>query len=219
MEKKQLKIPKFIWVIAAVVVISIIFLFAVQIRFSQNIDTYNKDHASATSQISLYNDYLERASQVQSDIDEMKKKYEAQNGKLFSNARKSPNDFVAGLQKFHYDIYGVAIANSVADTQGRATVAGAPLYSTKITFKVVGTEDVIRSTLDYLELQADGAYYINEISLSPPIVKGEEQVSVQAGTSGAEYEATIGMSLYYFDMNAPKKVVKKSGSASTSSKK
>lgn len=219
MDKKQLKIPKFIWVIAAVVVIAIIFLFAVQLQFGPKIDTYNKDHASATSQISLYNDYLERASQVQSDIDEMKKKYESQNTKLFSNATKSPNDFRTGLDKFHYDIYGVSIANSVADTQGRATVAGAPLYSTKITFKFVGTEDIIRSTLDYLELQADGAYYINDITLSPPVTKGEEgEVSVQAGAAGAEYEATIGMSLYYFDMNAPKKVVKSSASTSTSSK-
>ena len=219
MDKKQLKIPKFIWVIAAIVVIAIIFLFAVQLQFGPKIDTYNKDHASATSQISVYNDYLERASQVQSDIDEMKKKYEAQNTKLFSNATKSPNDFRIGLDKFHYDIYGVSIANSVADSQGRATVAGAPLYSTKITFKFVGTEDIIRSTLDYLELQADGAYYINDITLSPPVVKGDDaDTSVVAGSAGAEYEATIGMSLYYFDMNAPKKVTKSKASTSTSSK-
>ena len=219
MDKKQLQIPKFIWAVVAIVLIAIIFLFAVQIPFGKEIDKYNKDHASATSKINMYNDYLDRASQVQSDIDEMKRKYESQNTKLFSNATKSPNDFRIGLEKFHYDIYGVSIANSVADSQGRSTVAGAPLYSTKITFKFVGTEDVIRSTLDYLDLQADGAYYINEIQLSPPVLKGEDdkQTSVKAGSSGAEYEATVGMSLYYFVMYAPKKV-KKSAASSSSSK-
>lgn len=215
MEKKQLQIPKFIWVIAAIVVIAIIFLIAVQIPFGQQIDKYNSDHNSATSQINLYNDYLDRASQVQSDIDEMKRKYESQNTKLFANAAKSPDDFRVGLEKFHYDIYGVAIANGVPDAQGRSTVAGAPLYSNTISFKFVGTEDIIRSTLDYLELQADGAYYINSLTISPPILKGDEKASVQAGTSGAIYEAQVNMSLYYFDMTAAKKVTPASSSASS----
>lgn len=205
MEKKQLQIPKFIWVIAAILVIAIIFLLAVQIQFNQKIDKYNSDHASATSQINLYNDYLDRASQVQSDIDEMKRQYESQNTKLFANAERSPDDFRVGLEKYHYDIYGVSIASGVPDSQGRSTVAGAPLYSNNISFKFVGTEDIIRSTLDYLELEADGSYYISSVSISPPILKGENKQASAIDTANAQYEATVALSLYYFDMGSAKK--------------
>ena len=62
MDKKQLKIPTYFLVIIFALILCIIFVFVVQIPFSQKLDTYNRDHESVTAQISKYNDYLNRAN-------------------------------------------------------------------------------------------------------------------------------------------------------------
>ena len=59
MDKKQLKIPTYFLVIIFALILCIIFVFVVQIPFSQKLDTYNRDHESVTAQISKYNDYCE----------------------------------------------------------------------------------------------------------------------------------------------------------------
>lgn len=186
MDKKQeqkFKVPGFLLAIILILVISIIFIFAVQVPFSQNYDTYQKDHASAVSQISLWKDYLAREPQVQSYIDELKKEYESKSGSLYSNATTSPDDVRTMLKSFKYDILSLSINTGVVDSQKRKNVAGGFLYSTAVNFRFVGTEENIIQTLNYLELEAPGAYYVNNIN----IVNYKEKETVKdQGTSKSD---------------------------------
>jgi len=216
MDKKQLKIPTYFLVIIAVLILSIIFIFVVQVPFSQKLDTYNRDHASVTSQISKYNDYLNRANEVSTKNAEMKAEYEANSRKLFSNANMSPDDIRDALTTFNYELVSLDISEGVVDPKGRSAVAGEPLYLTNVKYRFVGTEDNIRSTLDYLETQSEGAYFINDMSITIPKAAGSNDETVKTFNPTLKYEATLNMSLYYFNNKvAP---VKKASSSSASSK-
>ena len=216
MDKKQLKIPTYFLVIIAVLILSIIFIFVVQVPFSQKLDTYNRDHASVTSQISKYNDYLNRANEVSTKNAEMKAEYEANSRKLFSNANMSPDDIRDALTTFNYELVSLDISEGVVDPKGRSAVAGEPLYLTNVKYRFVGTEDNIRSTLDYLETQSEGAYFINDMSITLPKAAGSNDETVKTFNPSLKYEANINMSLYYFNNKvAP---VKKASSSSASSK-
>ena len=214
MDKKQLKIPTYFLVIIFALILCIIFVFVVQIPFSQKLDTYNRDHESVTAQISKYNDYLNRANEVSTKNAEMKAEYEANSRKLFSNANMSPDDIRDALTAFNYDLVSLDISEGVVDPKGRSAVAGEPLYLTNVKYKFIGTEDNIRSTLDYLETQSEGAYFVNDISVTVPKSSSGSDEFVKSFSNTLKYEASINMSLYYFNNKVPP--VKKTSSAASS---
>ena len=73
MEKKQqFKIPGFVIAIAVILLVALLFLIFGFMKFTGQIDTYNRDHASATAEINKYQDYLNRSTQVEEDIARMK---------------------------------------------------------------------------------------------------------------------------------------------------
>ena len=214
MDKKQLKIPTYFLVIIFALILCIIFVFVVQIPFSQKLDTYNRDHESVTAQISKYNDYLNRANEVSTKNAEMKAEYEANSRKLFSNANMSPDDIRDALAAFNYDLISIDVSEGVVDPNGRSAVAGEPLYLTNVKYKFIGAEDNIRSTLDYLETQSEGAYFVNDISVTVPKSSSGSDEFVKSFSNTLKYEASINMSLYYFNNKVPP--VKKTSSAASS---
>lgn len=213
--KKQLKISGFIIAIAVILVMSIIFLIAVQVPFMQKYDGYQAKHNSATSKINSYNSYLSNASAVESNIASMLEEYQSKNQILYSNATKTPNEIRAILKNLKFNITSLSISTGNEDSLGRATVEGGRLFSTSINFRFAGTKDDLKKSLDYLELKADGAYYINGIDAEPYVTKGQTSVASTKGTAGTatKYDFTVSMSLYYFE-----KVEPVTSSSSTSSK-
>ena len=203
--KKQLKISGFIIAIAVILVMSIIFLIAVQVPFIQNYDGYQDNHASATS-----NSYLDNSATVESNIASMMEEYQKKNPILYSNATKTPNEIRSILKNLKFEITALSISTGNEDALGRTTVEGGRLFSTSINFRFSGTKEDLKKSLDYLELKADGAYYINGIDAEPYIASnsaagttsGEDNsvTSVATTTSKtAKYDYTVSMSLYYFE--------------------
>lgn len=208
--KKQLKISGFIIAIAVILVMSIIFLIAVQVPFIQNYDGYQDNHASATSKINYYNSYLDNSATVESNIASMMEEYQKKNPILYSNATKTPNEIRSILKNLKFEITSLSISTGNEDALGRTTVEGGRLFSTSINFRFSGTKEDLKKSLDYLELKADGAYYINGIDAEPYIASnsaagttsGEDNsvTSVATTTSKtAKYDYTVSMSLYYFE--------------------
>ena len=148
-KKQQINIPKYIWVIAGVLVICIIFLIVVQVPFSQKLGKYNSDHQSATAEISMYNDYLARAKEVSNSIVSMKAEYEKESDKLFVNGTKTADDIRDMLINLNYDPTSLNVQKGVVDDQGRASSAGDPLHKTIATFTFVSTEEEIVKKLKY----------------------------------------------------------------------
>ncbi len=199
--KKQLKISKFIIAIAIILILCIIFLLAVQVPFLQKKDTYEASHASAVSQINYYNSYLDNASAVEAKIASMLEEYQTKNPILYSNAGKTPNEIRAMLKNLKYEIESLSISTGNEDRLGRSTVEGGRLFSTRITFGFSGTIENLKKSLDYLELKADGAYYVNSIDIEPYVEAGKSAATIVSTTTGSNsmYSFQIQLSLYYFE--------------------
>ncbi len=209
MDKKQsFTIPKFVWVILFILVVCIIFLVAVQIPFSQKIDKYNSDHASADSQINMYKDYLDRANEVQAKINEMKDECEKKSAALTINADKTADDIRDMLEDLGYDLSSLTINERKPDSEGRVSATGDPLYVTTIKFSFTTTEQKLIETLKYFESESNGSYFVSKVSVS----EEQMQATTTEGETAAEgskqttesadklYETTLEIQLYFFDM-------------------
>ena len=216
--KKQLKISGFIIAIAVILVMSIVFLIAVQVPFLQQKDGFEKKHASATSKINYYNSYLSNASTIESNIASMIEEYQTKNPILYDNATKTPNEIRTVLEKMKYELTSLSIATGVADSQGRKTVEGGKLMYTSVNFRFSGTKDDLKKSLDYLEMDADGTYYIISVAADPTIESGSTTTTSTKGVagSGIKYDFTIQMALYYFEKV---EIATTSSTASAASKK
>ncbi len=198
MEKKQLKIPGFIFGIIGILIACIIFLIFVQVPFSKKYSTYETSHASAAAEIQKYNDYLSRADQVQASIDSMKKKYEENIGKLTVNSTKSAQDIRDMLKKLDYDLSTLSVAKGVVDAEGRTSSTGDPLYSTSINFTFTASYQKMLDTLNYFETESDGAYYISTMSIAQNGGGDSSETSIAADKS--DYVVALTMNLYYFNI-------------------
>lgn len=216
--KKQLKISGFIIAIAVILVMSIVFLIAVQVPFMQRKDEFEKKHASATSKINYYNSYLSNASAIESNIASMIEEYQTKNPILYDNATKTPNEIRSVLEKMKYQLTSLSIATGVADSQGRKTVEGGRLMYTSVNFRFSGTKDDLKKSLDYLEMEADGTYYISSVIVNSSIDAGTTTAASTTGVAGGgiKYDFTIQMALYYFEKV---EIVTTSSTASAASKK
>ena len=216
--KKQLKISGFIIAIAVILVLSIVFLIAVQVPFLQQKDGFEKKHASATSKINYYNSYLSNASAIESNIASMIEEYQTKNPILYDNATKTPNEIRTVLEKMKYQLTSLSSSTGVADSQGRKTVEGGKLMYTSVVFRFSGTKDDLKKSLDYLEMDADGTYYIISVAADPTIESGSTTTTSTKGVagSGIKYDFTIQMALYYFEKV---EIATTSSTASAASKK
>lgn len=211
MDKKQINIPKYIWIIAAILAVCIIFLIFVQVPFSKKLPDYNSAHTSAVAQINTYNDYLARADDVQKSIDEMKKKYEKESDKLFVNATKTSDDIRAMLKKLNYDLSTLSVQKGVADAAGRVSSTGDPLYSTVINFDFTASKQKMLETLKYFESESNGSYYISQLNISKDSNKNATETSVKA--TDESYTVSLTMNLYYFYQDTTKTQVSAESSA------
>ena len=204
MDKKQVTLPKFIWVLAGILVVCIIFLIAVQIPFSQKIDTYNKDHASAESQISVYQDYLKRADSVRKQIEELKKEISIKNEKLTVDPHKTVDDIRDLLEKHDMDLSALDISEGTPDSEGGVSASGDPLYVATVTYTFTASEQKLLETLTYFESESQGAYFISNVDISKhqevALDEGEESSKASVTPAGTTFDTTLTIKLYYFDM-------------------
>ena len=198
-KKQQINIPKYIWIIAGILVLCIIFLIFVQVPFSKKLPVYNEAHTSAVAEISKYNDYLARADEVQKSIEQMKEKYEKESDKLFVNATKTTDDIRAMLKKLNYDLSTLSVQKGVADALGRTSSTGDPLYSTVINFEFTATKQKMLETLDYFESESNGSYYISQLSLDKVGQTDSQGKEVSVKASDESYSVHLTMNLYYFN--------------------
>lgn len=231
-KKQQISIPKYIWVIAAILVACLIFLIAVQVPFSQNLGKYNSEHESAAAQISLYTSTLDNKDAIQQEIDTMKSEYDKQSEKLFVNGTKTADDIEKMIQKLEYTPSSVTITRGVQDPQGRVSSSQDPLYTTQITMNFLVTREQLLDTLKYFESDSNGSYFVYALSFKPQVVERTESLTESAQPSEAESEASkseksetvassdamlnanLTLSLYYFNPDARPATIESSAESS-----
>lgn len=195
--KQQITIPGFVWAIAVIIVLCIVFIFVVQAPFSKKIDKYNADHESAQSKIAMFEDYLARAEEVEAKIEQMKEQYNEESKKLFVNATQTPADIRTMVNQLNIKPNSVSVSEGSVDGQGRSSSTGDPLYVTRVAINFVGSEADLLSTLDYFELESDGSYYVENLNVTEvESTTGGKNVSVVS--SDKQYNISLSLSLYYF---------------------
>lgn len=205
-KKQQVALPKFIWALAAILVICIIFLVAVQIPFAQKIETYNSDHAAAESQVSEYEYYLKNVDTIKAAVDQMEAEASEKNAKLTVDPNKTVDDIRDLLAKHQMDLTTLSITDGVADQQGGVSASGDPLYVSTLKYNFVSTQQKIVETLGYFEKESQGAYIISGISieeeeLDKTVTSGEDSSKVSAPSAQQLFNTTLTIKLYYFDMS------------------
>ena len=188
-KKQQFKIPKFVIAIAIILVVALLFLILVFMRFTSTLETYERDHNSATSEINKYQDYLNRSVEVKASIDEMKAEYNARSAALTVNPRSTLDDIRDMLSSLGYDLSSLSVGVPAADPAGRQSATGDPLYTTTITYTFNTTEAKMLETLRYFESESDGSYYISKLTLN----------NSDEDTTGKSYAANMDITLYYFN--------------------
>lgn len=221
MDKKQVTIPKFIWVIAGILVVSIIFLIAVQMPFSQKIETYNKDHASAESQISQYEHYLAEADSITKAVEQTEKECSELKEKITVEPDKTVDDIRDLLAKHDMDLTTLSITDGVPDQQGGVSASGDPLYVSTLTYNFTSSEKKLIETLDFFEKESKGSYFISNIAISQQDEKKdaattEESSTVSVAPASQLYNTTLTIKLYYFDTTASEKSKASTGSSEAS---
>lgn len=221
MDTKAKSIPMYAIVIALILVGAIIFLFTVQIPFSQKIPTYNAQHASATAEIEKYKDYNRRYDQVRADIDRMQKEYNEKGATLFVEPNKTVDEIKDMLEKLGYDMTTLSVSEGAPDGAGRISATGDPLYATQISYTFTATRTKMIETLQYFESEAKGSYAISKLSLKPieeavggSTEEGEESAPTKVITKNDQYQVTMSIVLYYFNNAMNKGLPTQSSAAS-----
>ncbi len=190
--KQQLVIPGFVWAIAVIIILCIVFMFLVQAPFSEKIDKYNADHASAQSQIALFEDYLARADEVEAKIAKMKEEYNEESKKLHVNATEFPNDVRNMVNQLNIQLDSVSSSEGSTDSAGRVSSTGDPLYVSTISLAFSGTEADLLSALDYFEIESDGSYYVESLTVTE--ITGSSAVK----STEPRFNIGLSLSLYFF---------------------
>ena len=190
--KQQLVIPGFVWAIAVIIILCIVFMFLVQAPFSEKIGKYNADHESAQSQIALFEDYLARADQVEANIAKMKEEYNEESKKLHVNATEFPNDVRNMVNQLNIQLDSVSSSEGSTDSAGRVSSTGDPLYVSTISLAFSGTEADLLSALDYFEIESDGSYYVESLTVTE--ITGSSAVK----STEPRFNIGLSLSLYFF---------------------
>lgn len=181
-------IPKYIFGIIAIVLVAIIFIFTVQVPFAQKQPELEKQHQADASQLKIYQDAYANRESLAANVSSMKAKYEKDSQDLFINATKSPQDIMDMISASKVQPTTYSVSEQTADSKGRTSSSGEPLYSTNISIIFNSLDETeIATVLDYFEAQSEGAYYIDNISIAA-IQKEDTKTTVDEAEESEENE-------------------------------
>lgn len=200
MNKKQIKIPKYIIAIIIIILACIIFLVAAMVPFLKQKPNMDKKHESAEKEKASLNPYVDNRDKIQASIAQLQEDYSKKNVVLFENAKRTPEE----VKKLVDETAGVKFV-SLSVSEGTAsgsikTVEGGALKSTKINLTLNASETDLMKIIDFIEIRAKGTYYISSISFE----KEKQQVKTEDGTvtettsDENRYTYGIQIQLYYF---------------------
>src|SRR5574344_1064676 len=181
-------IPKQFVIFLVVLIAFIIFMFAVINPLMNNFPVYESDHATAVQTIAKYEDTNARQAEIQQNIDDLTKQYNEKQEQLFVDSKTSIEDLQAIFKKLGIGMVSLTRGESVADTSGRTSTGGIPLYSTALQFTYKGTVDTTNDLIHYLEQDSKGCYFINTLTMIPV-------------SDSSDYNVSFTVTLFYFNSN------------------
>lgn len=203
MEKKQVKVPKYLIAIIIIVLLSAVFLIAVMVPFLQQKPDYDEKHESAEKEKAMLNPYVDNKETIQASLDVLKADYSKKNKVIFENAKKTPLD-VRDIIKKYSDVRFVSLVLSEGAEEGAGitTVEGGALKSSGVSLVLNATASDLLNILDYIEIKANGTYYIAGFSSEKMTEDIEDENGNKIEVSASEtdrYNYSLDIRLYYFE--------------------
>lgn len=194
-KKQSAQIPGAVWVILGIFVIAIAFLIIVQLPFNEKKPKYEKDHASATAQISTYEDYLRRYEEVEAQIAEMKAEYDTKSKGLYIKPNETADDIQQMLTSTNVSLQSFDVQEGVADASGAISGVGDPLYNTDIRISFTSSREKMIETFKYFESQSKGRYFITNVS----VAKHDDRKESSMQSAEKLFDVSMVVRLYYFN--------------------
>lgn len=181
--------PKYIFAVIAIILVAILFFFIVQMPFMQKQPELEKQHQADASQLKIYQDAYADRENLAARVSSMKAQYEKDSEDLFINATKSPQDIMDMINASKVQPTTYSVSEQTVDSKGRTSSSGEPLYSTNISIVFESIDETqIATVLDYFEAQSEGAYYIDNISISAE-TKKDNQMTVDEAEESEKAES------------------------------
>lgn len=196
---KQKSVPKWILVVIGIIVLCVIFFIAVQLPFNKERPKYEADHASATSQIDVYKDYLARFDEVEQKITEMKEEFNQKKDTLYVQPGQIADDIEDLLAEISVSISDFSVSEGAPDGSGAISATGDPLYRSDISVNFNSTREKMIETFKYFESESKGAYYISAISVAKNKKTTAEGSEVSMKSSEETYSIKMTVTLFYFN--------------------
>ncbi len=221
MENKK-KIPGYVFGIIGIVIVAIIFLFAVQVPFTKAQPELERQHKQDAAQLKIYEDAEADKENLKARVNSMKEQYEKDSEGLFINALQSPGDIMKMLKSSKTDPTSYKISEQKVDDKARQSSGGDLLYSTDINITYDSLdEEQIKSVLNYFESVSNGAYYVDQLNVAAIMKdssgnaepgsdesddKNDDKEESSKTSSGdltslyytGKYKVTVTLKLYYF---------------------
>ncbi len=203
------KIPKFIYLFFATVIVLIVFVFTVGMPLINNASSMKEAHKTALEDIRKYDDAIKRQDAIEAEIVKNQKEFEIQEEALFVDMEASSTDLDNYCRKNNIVLKSYTLAEPQVDKKHRVSTSGYPVNTVKISLTYTDSYDKTMSFLKYLEQGSKGCYYVNNCTLT---LKDREKANSDM------YDVAMNIELYYYDRSEAEVATEKPTETATKKK-
>ncbi len=185
------KVPKFVFVLAAAIVVAVIFSFTIGMSLINNAPTMINEHNENVRKIAEYDTALSQQDKIEAEIKKNQAEYDKKQKELFVDLDTCTKEIEQYCTDRNIILKTYSLGEPQEDKLNRTSTGGYPVKSVSITLNYDGSYDTALSMLKFFEQKSKGCYFVNSCTI------GSEEDS----KSGAG-DVAMNITLYYFDTTA-----------------
>ena len=195
MEMMGKKIPKYIFVLVAIVLLLVLFIPLVLMPYLNQKSAMDAKHMKAQTTLHLYDRKRNNIENYRGQVNDLKIRWDQLETLMFVDAKDTANDLNQMFQSLDVTPSSISVSDEVQAAEAAQSSTGAPLYSTNILLSFVTSKEKLLRVIHYFEDQSAGSYYIKSVSMST--VTQTAGSGKQVVTTG-DLNVSMSIALYYF---------------------
>lgn len=195
MEMMGKKIPKYIFVLVAIVLLLVLFIPLVLMPYLNQKSAMDAKHMKAQTTLHLYDMKRNNIENYRGQVNDLKIRWDQLETLMFVDAKDTANDLNQMFQSLDVTPSSISVSDEVQAAEAAQSSTGAPLYSTNILLSFVTSKEKLLRVIHYFEDQSAGSYYIKSVSMST--VTQTAGSGKQVVTTG-DLNVSMSIALYYF---------------------
>ena len=190
------KLPKFAYVVAIVLFVAILYWIFIGRSLIENAPIMMKEHEDNVALINKYDNVLSQEKVIEDEIKKNTQEYEKKQKELFIDLDSCSKEIEKYCKDKNIKLKNYSISEPQVDKKGRVSSAGYPVYTVNINLSYSDTYDKTLEFIKYVEKASKGCYNVKNVTFT------ESKDNKNQG------DASISMTLYYYDTTAAPKVQK-----------